>query len=1122
MRQLAGIRFYCTALTAIGLVGIAMSGEIIAPSFMPATNFVAEGATDTQRDRLLVSSEGMARKFGGGDWTIPYAFLSMQSWPIPFDVAEGGMTFGLGSAAGSYTAPTTLPSSITDKALIWVDAADPISSHIAATDGAVSTWYDRREGADVSSPVYCRASSYTAFTNALPEMSTVDNNLPAVYFGGRGNGRCMEFLLPSGSRFNNAGYSFDTRSVCQVFVVHKVTNTYGDIFGTFTSNPTPFMRGGSSSSSYYWHSTACWPALVNGRTYRNGQRIDGTLTTVGSRLQLLEAEREYNVSSVVGGLFASTSASGAGGDYICEVLAFTNRLTETERLLVTEYLMAKWLPDASEREIPVHVEAGASFTVDASESAVDTPRFVFTGNGTIVKTGGNTFTYDNNSSASFDGSVRIDGGTVELRAPAAIAVSSPGRITAAKTVNGPTMSVTADATSKTLAKDGEDIATIHAVPSGVERVSVEAGTLSVRKAPTVRHEDVLEEIPIRDGSFEEYDAAIPEGSALISAGTVSIANGGWGYAWNQGANVYIMDYDRWMSLGKGMDGAALSAWAFIERPPEGKCAMVFRPNGTDDTIVRSEPFTLAAGTYELRFWMSGRQSDSYRGQIFRANLIEGSSATVKARFGDVMYQNITRYTEYRLRATVANAGSYRFEFRSLGGRNGVTIIDDVHFFKVTPSFSGATRWAIPGGDFETDSFRQGASSKRFSVEHTHENWTFTQSPTWTEGKRADIGISTICATNLANGYGMGVFYNDSRRPATGSMELCLAKSNCWAETSFQPPAGRWQLQGDIARFGSHGAYPKVTAIVTIDGVQHVLGKLTPETRLMGPMAWPIGFEVDGSQTVTLRLVASDIRDDFTGMNTCGLLIDDLVLVGATDLELFKDGNCEYIDDVYALKSLNASVFGGLTGICRVRPPSESNAAFGTRTIDGSRMVTIENLAALYEDVTFPFPGRYRLSFYAHSRLNDKTSNYQPNPLRAWIAADGVTNVIGYANTYNSEWVQRVFDFSVPSAGVWRVALQGCHNPDNVKAIHEAHVDAISLRQIPEAADRTPPFPEKCKIRVAEGARLETDFAGTNTVRGLRLGSQMLSGIVKVEDYPDYLGGRGAFNIKPDGTIVSFR
>ena len=90
--------------------------------------------------------------------------------------------------------------SIAAKALIWVDAADPVASHIAETDAGVSVWYDRREGADVSSPSYCRASAYTGYTATLPAKSTVDGNLPAIYFGGVGSGCCMEFTLPSGSR----------------------------------------------------------------------------------------------------------------------------------------------------------------------------------------------------------------------------------------------------------------------------------------------------------------------------------------------------------------------------------------------------------------------------------------------------------------------------------------------------------------------------------------------------------------------------------------------------------------------------------------------------------------------------------------------------------------------------------------------------------------------------------------------------------------------------------------------------------------------------------------------------------------------------------------------------------
>ena len=1120
MIQLMNTRSRGVFFATLAGVGMAAAGEVMAPSFSVTTNHVAEGASVVQADRVLVSPEAVLRKTGGGAWKIPLTYLA-QTWPAVFDVEEGTLEFGVGSQSGSYASPTSLPDSIAAKALIWVDAADPVASHIAETDAGVSVWYDRREGADVSSPSYCRASAYTGYTATLPAKSTVDGNLPAIYFGGVGSGCCMEFTLPSGSRFDAAN---EIKGVRHVFAVHKAATTFGEIFGTFTSTPTSFMRDGRTASAYIWKTDDCWPSLVNGRTYRNGRRIDGTLTEVGAELQLLEAERAYNVRNVVGGLFASTSVGGSGGDYICEALAFTNRLSEAERLAITGYLMAKWMSDADRTEASIHVAEGATVKVDASEADVAYPRFSLTGNGTLLKTGSHSFTYDNDSSEAFDGTVSMDEGSIVLRAPAAIAISGAGRVTSVNTVAGPTVSLTADATGKTLHKDGNDLATIRAVPSGIERVSVEAGTLSVRKAPSFRREDVFEEVPLRDGGFEEYApyiAASTSGRGVIGGNDVSIARGGWGYV---SGNCYAMDYDRWMELGKGMDGASLSDWSLNTHPPEGKCALVLRigkSTTTDDTVVRSEPVALEAGTYELRFQMSGRQVDDYRGQIFRARFVGGTGDDgVKAEFGDMMYQDTTDYTYCRLRTKIADAGNYRIELRTLHGRNGLIILDDMRLFKVKPSFSGSARWNIPGGDFETDSMPQGKACKRFSVEHTHPGWTFTQSSAWTAGNRAKVGISTICTTNGTAGYGTGVFYNNSRRPATGSMELCFTSSNCCAETTFTPPAGTWRLQGDIARFGSCGVYPKVTATAAIGGEEKNLGTLSPLSRLMGPMAWPKSFTVDGTQPVTLRLSASGIRY-LDSASSHGLLVDDLALAGATDLELFRDGSCEGIDGSYALKTVSASSMGG-NGQCLSRTPNESNAAFGTRTVDGSRMVTIQNMSILYEDVTFPFAGRYRLSFYVHSRFNDKTGNNQPNPLRAWIAADGVTNVIGYADTYNSEWVQRVFDFSVPAAGVWRVALQGCHNPGSTSAKHEAHVDSISLKQIPEAADRTPPFPENCKIAVDEGARLEVDFSGTNTVRGLRLGSRRLGGIVEVADHPEHLGGRGAFNIVPDGTIVSFR
>ena len=60
------------------------------------------------------------------------------------------------------------------------------------------------------------------------------------------------------------------------------------------------------------------------------------------------------------------------------------------------------------------------------------------------------------------------------------------------------------------------------------------------------------------------------------------------------------------------------------------------------------------------------------------------------------------------------------------------------------------------------------------------------------------------------------------------------------------------------------------------------------------------------------------------------------------------------------------------------------------------------------------------------------------------------------------------------------------------------------------------------MSVAEGARLEVGFEGTNTVRELKLGGVEIKGVVDVADYPEYLSGQGVFNVVPWGTVISVR
>jgi hypothetical protein len=771
----------------------------------------------------------------------------------------------------------------------------------------------------------------------------------------------------------------------------------------------------------------------------------------------------------------------------------------------------------------VEVGEGAVFDVAGADGDNALEDLVLTGAGLVELSGSGNHDFFNPDDSVFDGKLSLGGCGATLRSPAAIMLESGGTLNVENLADGPAVTFE-NSDGFVLKKTGNDSVKLSSIPEDVTRLKVEAGALAIAPAaPAENLTDKYTQIPIIDGGFESALAAIEnmdEGKGVLYAADMSKSDDcRWTYTWNGAATCYIVDWHRW--TGKDLGDTVKTQWNFTMPPPEGNCSLMIRAGGNVDghaVALSKDSYRLDAGLYEIRFFLSGRQDETYLGQIFSARLIDSSTKETKANFGDVMFTDIQGFKEFRLRAELAESGSYKFDLRSHGGRLGIILIDDLRLYKVAPSFANARKWKIPGGDFESATLPLGKHIKRFCTDYTIDGWTFAQSGDWTAGKTPDVGITTLCATNTTVDHGSGVYYNDSRRPAPGSMELCFRNKDASATATFTPPAGRWIVQADIAQFGSYGTNPKLSATVKIGESVVALGTIGAKTRLMKTFSWPASFEVDGTQEVSLTITSSGIANYYNSSGH-GLLVDDVVLAGATDLDIMIDGDCESYSS--SLLSHSAAEFGGNSGICRSRKPTSAPEAFGTTAIKGDYIRTLENLSALYQDVFFPFAGRYRLSFYVHSRLNNK-ANYGPNPVRVWIAENGKTNEIGRVDTYNSEWVQRVFDFDIDAPGVKRLALQGCDNPENATHIHEAHVDAISLHQIPAPAKPLTQLPENLKISVAEGASLAVGFSGTNTVRGLKLGNREFRGIVKVSDHPDYLQGEGTFNVVPNGAAVIVR
>ena len=1090
-------------------------GELLAPSYLMTTVSVQSASSVVQDGPVTVADEGDLIKYGKGNWTVKPGQL--QPWNSAMDVREGRLTL---DCASSGAAPAvTLPDSIAAKALFWVDAEDPDATHIVNDGGNVSVWYDRREGASPTTPAYMRA--HTLNDGKFPLLKTMEDGKKSVYFGRLSSGKCMEWLKTDGTRWATYKASGNIR---HVFAVHCISNSLGTIFGSVSAYFSPFAAGSFQTWSSaeprdtYWFNNSTWSAMTNGRGYLNGERFDGTTTPWQAGRQMLEAIPYWGAEARVNGFFAAPgSTEYCGGDYLCEALVFTEVLSEVERLQVSSYLMRKWMSNNAAAIRKFNAAVGAEFAIDTGVSDFD-GKSALTGEGTVYKQGEGTFVYQSYDRADeFAGSVDVQAGKVQLRSPAAILAKDGVRISVTNKIEGPTVTVLNDAGSGNLVKEDSDLLTVNGLPESIKNVSVKAGTLAVRAPVAETAAERYYEVPIQNGDFEEFSANgyfddLAEGDGVKCIAETPNSSYGW-TSLNNGA--YAMDFERWTGISQLMDRNTASAWG-ITHPPSGKCGMIIVGNHE----VRSVAFHLEKGSYRFQYAMKGRSSDSkYLGSMLLSQLVKSDDGSIYGATTN-RYAYYYGYRYQQVRIDNLTEGDYYFFFKSISGH---MVIDDVRLFRVAEEPDMVT-WKLPNGDFEDGQKATKASMQTLAADKAVPGWTFIQSPTWTAGKMADVGVSTLLTTNTSSGQGSGVLYNCSRYPQVGSVELVFCRNGAKAESTFRPPAGFYVLQCDMARFGfrSTTSTPTLAAKVTVGGATIELGSLSPTRRMMERMAWAKGFAVDGETDVTLTLESSGMGTK-TDSDMRGLLVDDFALVTRTPNELFLYGDCEKTNSV--LVSVPASTFGSKDGWARCRMvETKAYSTFGRYPVDGQDCLCIENLSKVYEDVYLPFAGRYRLSFYAHSRIDlpNKLGQYSPNPLGVTVSADGRTINLGTVDTFNSDWVRRTFDFNVPSSGVWRVAIQGLDDSGVKTVYRDSMVDSISLRQIPDTEESAAAMASDAKIRVAAGAQLKLDFKGTNTVKSVRFGGVPAHGVIDAESYPDFVTGEGALTPDPDGMILLFR
>ena len=1007
-------------------------------------------------------------------------------------------------AAALAIAPlsATATAELTDSAILgklqfWVAADD--AAHIATVDGKLR-WFDKRE-TSTATPTRIYAESAGANNPTVATVATNNQSRTAMDFGDRNSGRHMAWKKPDGTTVPITDYN-----IRHVFAVYSMNGTFfGNIFGSVDSTISAFVYHSASltdsTEQPFFINDDSRSIIWNGRAWFDGRRFDGyherpSFALFRHGFHLLEVEPTPWKGGFANAFFSRYSGNvyGNGGGYLCEALTFTNALTEVERTLVEDYLMDRW--SLGTRDKFANVADGEMLAIDASSGDVAEDRLRFAGSGTVRKTGIGTFTYASQTMHDFRGALEIAAGPVNLVTPLPVAASAGDRFTVTAGA-GRIVTRTADAGAGAIVKDGAGELTLAEVPADVTQLDVRAGTLTVRRKPAnvgrVLGSPVSVVIPNAD--FEDIigDAALDSGCTGLVSSTA--------YGWRGNAS-YLFHWPTWKDTAPSAAVGKVKGSSFLGSvpPPSGTCALYFYLTSswaeTDVTIP-------APGVYELTLGVYGRNGDGFLGKNGVVTLLD-EGGNVVARFGRAIWVDQGRVGEKTLKAEIPAAGTYRLRFDS----TGAFAIDNLRLAKVAEIDPDA--FPIPNGDFEDATMRTGADAKAISSENTCDGWTLGLDSGTLNATQPEVALTTrtMQQSGRYEAYnGGGAFYNDSRAPRGGYVELLFRKAGAYATTAtFTAPAGTNYLRCAAAYINVSPA--TIEATVAVGGQTISLGSLAPDNKLMRDRFFPVPLTLDAPAAATLTLRCTE---GGSGSWTHGTVIDDLAFVPFAD-EAIGDNLVANGDFEATAAPYGWSVANGWVN----RTYSEAYGALGTDPSGGSQFLSLHGAGTFaVQDIAFPITGCYRLRFRYRNR---NSSGFASKPVTAWLAKDSATNVLCRVGVSGNDvkytaYVDEIADFDVPEAATYRLGL-------SATAAGHTFIDDVEIRRISDRFDDSVPVcTSDLEISVAQGAHVVLDFRGVQKVESLRLGGHYVSGLIGAGTFPEYLSGSGILDVPARATVI---
>ena len=1088
---------------------------------------VGAGETRTQVDPVVVKQRGTLDKTGDGTLVIPGGTLRDST---KFEMNVRGGTVEFPAETGATASFQTEPSVIRSKAALWLDA----NMNVDMDGDNVVGWRDVRETKTSTPFDYPRARSreYTA-GNGYPWMSGAEGRRK-VDFGGYKNGRYMA-ILDTGT--DDSGSAFLLKDLRHVFLVHEIlTNgcyALGYVNGRTPNGGLVFHPGDSSASlTKPISSPSDGIKSISGRFERNGLSIDPNTELPKTGLQLYDwhfigahnqsSNNELEGLACFSALCNGYQANRQGGGIICEVIAFKEWLTESERIAVAGYLMHKWgiSSDAMPGKPTVHVAEGAvvSAPVDSIEMRGE-------GSYTPPADGSNLYDIPVDSLTNFHGTIAVPyDRLVRTREEMPLVAAGGDRLDVTNSFEGIVLSRYADQSYGTLVKDNIGGATLRAIPLGVTNLNVNGGILRLSPCAWSGKVSAGTNTVVRIANAD-FESATSEclvvnksgsGEPTDSQPTYSNPCFSWyGEMWPTLDGLYPRN---WMKM-------ALSSGTGTYLTPNGEWLLVL----CGQTYAYQTVEIPEDGVYELDFLaMDGQTVGGYHPVIEVAIGDEdgtpvGANMTVLA---EVQSYDKRGWARYRYLTPRLKAGSHHLrigntEDTCIDNRADKTYIDDIHLTLVSRPSSG---WAVPNGDFET-LVRSDTLPTAPSSTATATGWTFTQTP-W--------GNDATYLGALLVRYG-SLFRCAATEFRHGETQLALVSGSS-ATVMFKPRhAGVYRLSGRVGKF-SRGTYngmatgsdPAFTVTIRQGETEAVsIGAVSASKRTFVSAIWPTDITFADTNTTVTMTIAN------TASTSIGF-IDDLEFVPAHELRegistIVKDG--QNFSNAYwtfvsnrgdaPLDKSDASYSSNITG-----------QYYGHNVYRSARAASVIDRGAIYQTVTFPAPGRYRLKWHSRARADVRDAAYaasfdygKRSAIRVVLVDNGITNTVYECSTATTNFVGYSCMFNIADASrSYVLGFEGANDPrvsgvkDQRSYICQVSCDYIdSVDQMKVTMDMDP----NLNIFIASGAKLELDYVGTNQIASVRIAGRRAVGVIDAARFPQYITGTGALRVKPLGLKVMF-